>query len=75
MPFVKLFRKQNRLHPRLWITKVILRSIRNTNEMYSRLCKTKLSDNILLCKYKQYKNKLTHIKEIAMKNHFKILFN
>ena len=75
MPLIKLSRKQNRLHPRPWITKGISRSIRKRNEMYSRLCKTKFFDNMLLCNYKQYKNKLNHIKELAKKNHFKSLLN
>ena len=57
------------------MTKGILRFIRNGNKTYSRLCKTKFSDNMLLSKYKQYRNKLTHIKEQARKNHFKSLLN
>ena len=75
MPLVKLSRKHNRLHHRPWITKGILRSIRIRNEMYSRLCKTKFSDDMLLCKYKLYRNKLTRIKELVKKNHFTSLLN
>ena len=56
-----------------WLTKVILISCVQKNNLFKKLKKTPSQQNELT--YKTFKNKLTHIIRIAKKNYFKEKFD
>ena len=69
VPLQKLSRQQQRLKQRPWITSGILKSIRFKNKLYKQICKSKFKDQEMVNLYKQYRNKITHLKEISKQNH------
>ena len=71
-PLKRLSRKQFKISKKPWITPAILTSIKHKNKLYDKFLKNRSSD--LLNNYKKYRNKLTHIKELAKRYYFENLF-
>jgi len=71
-PYRNASRKEQRSFTKPWLTKVILTSIAKKNTLYRKLLTTN-NPNVIR-KYKTYRNKLTHLKEISKQNHYKQAF-
>ena len=71
LPLKKVKRKINDKSE--WLTKGILISCVQKNNLFKKLKKTPSQENELT--YKTFKNKLTHLIRIAMKNYFKEKFD
>jgi len=65
-------RKEQRSFNKPWLTKGILTSIAKKNTLYRKQL-TIYNPNIIR-KYKTYRNKLTHLKEISKQNYHKQAF-
>ena len=65
-------RRQFKISRSPWITKRILVLIKRKNQMYAQYLKQKSLS--IYAKYKKYRNKLTHIKEISKDNYYRNLF-
>ena len=64
-----LSRKQTNLYKKPWLTKGIMKSIRQQNRLFHLCYKKHQKDKIE--EYKKFRNKLTHIKETAKQNYYK----
>ena len=62
-PKTTITRKQKKLRQKPWITKGLLKSIRHKNKLYKIFITNKTESSFL--NYKQYRNKLNHLLEIA----------
>ena len=71
-PLKRLSRKQFKISKYPWITPGILTSIKRKNKFYAKFLKNRSSD--LLNNYKKCRNKITHIKELAIRHYFENLF-
>ena len=63
-------RKQKKLRQKPWITKGLLKSIRHKNKLYKTFITNKTESSFL--NYKQYRNKLNHLLEIAKIQYYQI---
>lgn len=68
-PLRSLTRKEIKLKKKPWITPALLKSFKTKNKLYSLMLRNPL-DETISNKYKIYKNKLTHVKELAKKKHY-----
>ena len=71
-PYRYASRKEQRSFNKPWLTKGILTSIAKKNTLYRKQLTTN-NPNIIR-KYKTYRNKLTHLKEISKQNYYKQAF-
>ena len=71
-PYRYASRKEQRSFNKPWLTKGILTSIAKKNTLYRKQLTTN-NPNIIR-KYKTYRNKLTHLKEISKQNFYKQAF-
>ena len=71
-PYHYASRKEQRSFNKRWLTKGILTSIAKKNTLYRKQLTTN-NPNIIR-KYKTYRNKLTHLKEISKENYYKQAF-
>ena len=72
MPPLKLLsRSEQKQKHKPWITKGLLKSIKHKNKLYKIMLKENTPENAQ--QYKKYRNKLTHIKELAKKNYYEEL--
>ena len=69
-PLHKLSRREKRLQLRPWITSGILKSIKTRNRFYKNLIKCNFKDKELHNFYKNFRNKLTKVKQLSKKNYF-----
>ena len=70
-PKVKQTRQQFKFGQKPWVTKGILKSIERQQNLFRKYVSTKSnSDHVL---YKKYKNKLTHIQELAKSPYYQKL--
>ena len=53
-----------------WITKAILKSIKQKNKLYKNLCKTNFNNPNKVQQYKKYRNRLTKIKTLSKKVYY-----
>jgi len=68
-PYRYASRKEQRSFNKPWLTKGILTSIAKKNTLYR---KQLTANNLnIIRKYKTYRNKLTHLKEISKQNYYK----
>ena len=65
VPIKKLSKAKLKLKSKPWITKAILKSIKQKNKLYKNLCKNNFNNLIKVQEYKKYRNKLTKIKTIS----------
>ena len=65
--------KEQRSFNKPWLTKGILTSIAKKNTLYGKQLTTTNNPNIIR-KYKTYRSKLTHLKEISKQNYYKQAF-
>ena len=70
VPSKKLSKAKLKLKTKPWITKAILKSIKQKNKMYKNLCKNNFNNLIKVHEYKKYRNKLTKIKTISKKAYY-----
>jgi len=71
-PYRYASRKEQRSFNKPWLTKGILKAIAKKNTLYRKQL-TANNPNII-GKYKTYRNKLTHSKEISKQNYYKQAF-
>ena len=69
-PKTTITRKQKKLRQKPWITKGLLKSIRHKNKLYKTFITNKTESSFL--NYKQYRNKLNHLLEIAKIQYYQI---
>ena len=69
-PKTTITRKQKKLRQKPWITKGLLKSIRHKNKLYTIFITNKTESSFL--NYKQYRNKLNHLLEIAKIQYYQI---
>ena len=67
-PLHKQTRKEKKLKMKPWLTKGTLKSIKCKNQVYVKCLKEQNSEQWKY--YKKFRNKLTHIKELAKKSYF-----
>ena len=72
-PLRKQTRKEKKLKTKPWITRNILKSIQHKNNLYKQCLKQQNAE--LWQSYKQYRNKVTHSKEIAKQDYFQKLIS
>ena len=66
----KLSKKEQKLSQKPWLTKGIVKSSKTKNKLYL----DSLSENPeKVIQYKIFRDKLTHIKELAKQNHYQLL--
>ena len=70
VPNKKLSKAKLKLKTKPWITKAILKSIKQKNKMYKNLCKNNFKNLIKVQEYKKYRNKLTKIKTMSKKAYY-----
>ena len=71
-PSQKMTRKQRKLNQKPWINKEILNLIRIKTELYKQfLTGSKEAEKL----YKEVRNKLTHIKELAKKQYYNVIID
>ena len=71
-PLQKLSQKEKRLTEKPWISKGILKSIKTKNKLFRSHYHSSDPNKKLI--YKKHLNKLTHIKNLATRLHYKKLF-
>jgi len=71
-PYHYASRKEQRSFSKPWLTKGILTSIAKKNTLYRKQLTT--SNANIIKKYKTYRNRLTHLKEISKQNYYKQAF-
>ena len=67
-PLQKLSRSQKQLNGKPWLSKGILISIKTKHKLLQNMIKTKMKKHKK--QSQKYRNKLTHITELAKKKHF-----
>ena len=70
LPLQRLSKKATKLKQKPWLSKGILKSSKVKNRLYKKLVKTNFRNTDLHSKYKQYRNKLTHIIDAAKQKYY-----
>ena len=70
IPIRKLTRREVRSQGKPWLTKGILKSVKTKNYLYKKLCKTNFKNQDLYDRYRQYRNKLTYLKQQSKSNYY-----